>query len=502
MLGIILAVAYTILFIFIIRKISFFHIEGISKNVFTAAFLLKIIFGFAFWAVYVWRHSYSERADAFLYFDDGKAIYSALFQHPLDYFKILLGVDDPSLSKYLGQTGHWNMTYVQGLYNETRTVIRFNAIVDVFSFGNYHVHTVFMCFLSFAGLTGIYKTFLPFLMEKKKELFACVFLLPSVLFWSSGVLKEGLILFSMGMLVYHVFRFLREGFTIRRFIWILIFGVLLSITKLYMLLILIPAFIAHAWIVKTSGKFSIIKYIAVFAVMLAALMLQSKINIPFKLMDKQRQNIYLASGGSLIGKTEEHKFIYIKPKIQNRIVKLENKPGYCKIAEGVPYVSWYFDDFTDSSYVLHSADTSTYWVYYDLPEAGSYIEIPFLFPSWSSVLKNSPAAFFTSAFRPHLLETKKNPLIILSAIENFFIAVFILICIFFFSKKIEHTHVIYFCISTVILLFVLTGLTTPILGSVVRYKIPVLPFFLIAFLLILDKEKLLNKLPFLRRILR
>ena len=50
----------------------------------------------------------------------------------------------------------------------------------------------------------------------------------------------------------------------------------------------------------------------------------------------------------------------------------------------------------------------------------------------------------------------------------------------------------YFCACFVILLFTLIGLTTPILGAAVRYKIPAIPFLVIAFLFILDKQKLIN----------
>ncbi|HEY4799899.1 MAG TPA: hypothetical protein VII99_12540 [Bacteroidia bacterium] len=498
MLGVILAIAYSAVFIFLIRKLSFFQVEGISKNALTLAFIVKIIFGFIFWAVYATYSKYQNRADAFLYFDDGLAIYKALFEHPLDYFRILLGSSDPALDHYIQNTGHWNMVYIQGIYNETRTIIRFNAIADIFSFGNYHVHTIFICFLSLAGLTGIYKMLLPYLSSKKTELFIIIFFLPSVLFWGSGVLKEGLILFSMGMLLYYCNCILKEGFSIRKIILAILFTWLLAITKLYLLLILFPALISYAWILKTGNRKPEMKFIIVFAVCVIPAILIPNYNLPFKLMDKQRQNIYMANGGSLIGKPEENKFIYIKPEILNRIIYLKAKPGYCKIVSGVPYTSWYFDNFTDSAYVMHSADTSIYWIYYNLSKAGSVIDIPLLYPSYSSVLKNSPVAFLNTAFRPHLLEAK-NPLMLMSALENSLIIAFILLCVFFYSKKIQHRHIIYFCFSIVILLFVLTGLTTPILGAAVRYKMPVLPFFLIPFLMILDKEIFLRGFPFLKR---
>jgi len=500
MLEMLLSIIYFCLFIFLIRKLPFYSVDGISKNAFALVFVVKISFGLIFWAVYAFYVPYHQKADAFMYFDDGKAIYQALLENPIDYVKILLGFSDPSLDHYIDNTGSWNMIYNQGIYNETRTIIRFNAIVDIFSFGNYHIHTIFICFLSLTGLAGIYKTFLPFLTDKKKELFIVVFFLPSVLFWGSGVLKEGLVLFAFGMLVYHVFRLINGNISFSRIAYVLIFAGLLSVTKAYMLLFLFPALAAYAWISKTNGKKPELKFLIVFAICISGVLCLPKFDLPFTLMDKQRQSIYMANGGALLGLKNENKFIYISPEIKTKVTRIPGKPDYCKIVEGVPYVSWYFLNYSDSIYVQHSTDTTTYWIYYNMQSAGSRIEIPFLHPTYTSILKNSPQAFFTAAFRPHFLDAK-NPLMLISSIENFFICLFILVCLIFSSKKIATRHLIYFCLSITIMLFVLIGLTTPVLGAVVRYKIPALPFFLIAFLLILDKEKLLKKFPFLKKII-
>jgi len=500
MLGILLTIAYITLFIFLIRKLSFFHSEGISKNAFTFAFIVKLFFGFLLWAVYTYYPSYQNKADAFLYFDDGKVLYSALYDKPLDYIKLLLGFNDASLASYFEKTGYWSREFNQGLYNETKTVIRFNAIVCLFSFGHYHVHTVFMCFLSFAGLTGVYKTFLPFLENKKKELFAAVFFLPSVLFWGSGVLKEGLILFGTGMLIYQWFKFIKEGFSLRRFLLILVFMVLLFVTKIYVLLIILPLLFAHAWIMKSSTRFALIKYASVIAIYIGAGLLLPNFDFPFMLMEKQRQSIYLSRGGSYLINEQLHRYIYIKSEIKDRIIDIPGKPGYCKIKPGVPYLNWTRDNYLDTGIVTSSTDTTTYWVYYNQKAAGSKIDIPVLFPSYWSLVKISPSAFFNSLVRPHIFEAK-NPLMFLSAFENLLILFSIVLCIFFCSKKINNFHIVVFCLAFVIMLFILVGITTAILGSSVRYKMPALPFLMIALLLILDKEKLLQKFPFQRRIL-
>jgi len=500
MIGIGLAIAYAALFIFLIRRLPFFRVDGISRNALCAGFIAKIIFGTILWAIYSLHSPYQGQADIFFYFDDGLDIYKVLFEKPLDYLKIIFGSSDPSLFKYLKTTGNWSKTYTQGIVNESRTIIRFNAIVNIFSFANYHVHTVFICFLSLLGLTGILKTFLPFFENKKKELFAIIFFIPSVLFWGSGVLKEGLILFAMGLLLYHWHKLLSERISAGRIFLFLLFAGLLSITKAYILLMLVPALIAHSWILKTGNRKPALKYLAVFSIFVSITLLQQKIDIPFKLMDRQRQGIYMSSGGSFLGIQEKNKFVYISPAISDRIVLLEGKQGYCKIKEGVPYVSWYFEEYNDSNYVQHSTDTATYWIYFNLEKSGSKIEVPLLYPSYTSILKNAPVSFANVAFRPVIFEAK-NPMMLMSAVENCLFALFIILCLSFPARKIPNTHVIYFCFSFVVLLFLLIGLTTPVLGAVVRYKIPALPFFLMPFLLILDKEKLLKKLPFLNKII-
>ncbi len=501
MLGILLAIAYTTLFVFLIRKIKFFASEHISRALITSIFLLKILAGTALWFVYT--HLYTDRstADIFKYFDDGIIMYNTLFTHPADYFKMLLGLPDPSLHHYFSEDmRHWSREFNQGLYNENRTLIRFNAFLDLFSFGNYHVHTVFICFLSTAGLLGIFKTFSAFLREKTRLLFFAVFLLPSVLFWGSGVLKEGLVLFELGIAVFLFSNIITEKPTALRISGLIVLLFLLSITKLYIFLIVVPALIAYAWIVKTNNTFPEIKFLTVLAVYFSAGLLIPGYDFPFMLMEKQRQAVYMARGGSYLANHTTKRFVYIAPKTENRIIPLENNPGFCKIRPGVSYVSWNLETFLDTTYIENSADTNTYWVFYDQAAAGSFINIPSLDGSFLSLLVNSPAAFANTLCRPFIFEAK-NPLTMLSAIENSLIICIALICVLYCYRNIPNRHLLYFCITVTILLFALIGLTTPVLGAAVRYKIPVLPFLMISFLLILDKEKLLNKRPFLKKII-
>jgi hypothetical protein len=44
------------------------------------------------------------------------------------------------------------------------------------------------------------------------------------------------------------------------------------------------------------------------------------------------------------------------------------------------------------------------------------------------------------------------------------------------------------------------GLVTPILGAIVRYKLPLMPFILMIIFTFTDIEKLIQKFPFIKKL--
>ena len=112
--------------------------------------------------------------------------------------------------------------------------------------------------------------------------------------------------------------------------------------------------------------------------------------------------------------------------------------------------------------------------------SGSTFEIPKLENSLVSLVKNSPVALFNSLSRPWIWEPAVWPQA-LAAIENLAVifTAFLLILKFRMSK-IEHRNIALFTLIFSILLFILTGLITPNMGALVRYKSIGLPFLFIA----------------------
>ncbi|RKX17018.1 MAG: hypothetical protein DRP35_11670, partial [Candidatus Zixiibacteriota bacterium] len=291
----ILFFGYFALFIFLIFRCKFFKNLPFSPFVLSSVFLLKLLAGLAL--LWIYSHYYSDRlsSDVLKYFDDGKAIFKA-FQtgHYLDFLKMVTGIhsSDPELMRYYQNTEFWFKKFNYHLLNDNRTIIRFNAFALIFSHGSIVIHTLFMAFLSFIGGVAIFKVFYQFFKKKKYELLIAIFLIPSVIFWTSGVLKEGILMFALGIFVFSIIR-LSENYINSKIILLLAIGLfLLSITKFYVLIALVPGIITFLWI-KKFPQFSIIKFVAVHLFFIAVIAVNPIPKYNFAEITAQKQHDFI-----------------------------------------------------------------------------------------------------------------------------------------------------------------------------------------------------------------
>jgi hypothetical protein len=440
-LEILLLLAYTSFFIFLIYKLPFFEAAGISKKSITFVFILKILFGLLLWAIYTFYYPNRSTADIYKYFDDSKVLFDALKTKPEHYFRMLFGIGNNTaeFDAYYEHMNYWARKDGTGTFNDGHTVIRFNAFIRLFSKGYYTIHTVFICFISLIGFTAIYKAFIPFLENKRQELFFIVFLLPSVLFWGSGVLKEALLFFTLGILIYYF----QRPFTWKSLCICLVAAILMALSKFYVWLALMPALIFLLVIKNTGTKKTFLKFCIVF--------------------------ISIAFAGTNIDRFSP---------IQNPLVTLAQKQ--------IEFNSLATGNANDSN---HN----------NIPAAGSRIAIHVLQPTFVSFIKNAPIALWNVLFRPYPWEMR-SAFMALAGLENVFIIFFLSVCIIYSLPRtfIKWEYVL-FCLSFAVIQFLIIGETTPIIGAIARYKIPSLPFLLIAFLFILDKEKLTTRFTILKK---
>lgn len=417
---------YVIVFCTIIYKADDFRLTGVHRSWPLLAFTLKILAGFVFWAVYSFYYTDPSASDAFRYFADAHLIKAQWYQNRDVFWSFMTGsqMDHPEYQRIYDQLISWTSAYRYGMSNDCSTIIRINVVISFISFGSFHVHALFMSFMSFIGLIALYKAFCGMFIRREKWLFLALFAIPSVVFWSSSLLKEGPLLMCLGLFIHAALRiFGKKGSWLDCVIAPVSF-LLLFYIKGYVIITLVPSVI-FLLIVRFSG----------------------------------------------------YRWILGKWIVTHLLCFIVAQQGHLFFRGG------------DFLYVLHKKQVDFYNIAY-LRNAGSLVEIPQVSGVKDFIL-NYPQALALTYFRPFLSETYKTTDWIF-AIENFVLLVLIILAIFRWQKVRGYpAAVLLMMLSFVLVLAAVLGNTVPILGAIVRYKIPALPFLVIlCFYFLIKKPQL------------
>lgn len=224
-----------LLLFFIIGNKRFFKSDSISKQVLLIGFSLKafsaVLFG------YFYKSGMLTGGDTYLYFDDGNIVYSAVKTDIFTYLKLAIGSNDfTPVPKYLlPYTTEMHFWFDSSNY----FLVRLNALIRLFSLGVYNVHAIVFAFLSFIGTYNLYLFFENKVISKKLLQFI-LFGIPSIVFWTSGIHKEAIVIFALGTILYNLDGIIKSNYT-KRNIFFAIFGlIVLGYIRIYLLAFLLP----------------------------------------------------------------------------------------------------------------------------------------------------------------------------------------------------------------------------------------------------------------------
>ena len=150
-----------------------------------------------------------------------------------------------------------------------------------------------------------------------------------------------------------------------------------------------------------------------------------------------------------------------------------------------------------------SKNTSTY-IYWISGDEGSAYSLGDFSPTIGGMLSKFPLAVNVTLFRPYLWEAKKI-IVLLSSLEAILILFITLKVLFIVGptkawKTISDDPTIQFCLIFSLIFAFAVGISSYNFGALSRYKIPCLPFYVLAVLLVYYKNKPLTKklLPVLK----
>jgi hypothetical protein len=320
-------------------------------------------------------------------------------------------------------------------------IVRLSFIFDLFTFSTYSATAVLFGVLGFTGIWMFFLTFYNQYPHLHRGLAIASFFIPSVVFWGSGVLKDTVSLACLGIAVNLTYRIFIQGrFSIINilFFWVALY--VLYKVKVYIVLTFLPA--AIVWI-----------------------------------------------------------FLYNLSKMRSFFLKLLLFPIVTILAVALGYYSIVKAGQDSEKYSINNVAQTAQITAYDIryftgKDAGSGYSLGELDGTIGSMVKLAPQAINVSLFRPYLWEAK-NPLMLLSALESFalligVIAIFLRTNIFAL-RALNQPNVIFLLVFSIAFAFAV-GVSTFNFGTLVRYKIPMLPFFVVMLTLIYDHANRLKKL--------
>jgi len=451
-----------------------------------AAFIVKILVGSLFLFIYSIHYGSGDlSADAGDFMYESKIVFDVFFKSPVDYLKLLTGIGetDELIQKYLQQTFHWDVGDLT-IINDSKNVLRVHSLIQFISFGNPFIHMLVMSFLSLLATIHLYKAIRSYSNLKSYLLFSVIFLVPSTLFWTSGILKEPLMFLGLALFV----RGLLDPTLAKRKYYFIPTGIaLMLLFKPYVLACILPA-IAFFFIYRYFGGDSLIRSLAISTALLSLTILifpKTEETFTHYISRKQFDFDNVGKGGiHVLGDTC---FYYFKP---HQIDQLEFKGNLVSLKSPTDAYVIYFGSIKSPIPVKLEPSGEIWQVYFKSIGCLSYIEPTLIENSSRQLLLNIPEALSNSIFRPYPWDPGswlKIPIII----EVWLIFIALTICLLFKRKlNSSERNLIGALLIFALTLFLLIGWTTPVIGAIARYRFPAQLALVFIGLILVDSKKI------------
>lgn len=394
--------------------------DSITRKYFFPALALKIAAALILGFLYQY---YYDGGDTYNYHTYGsRLIWEAFMDSPLKGLTLIFS----------------NGNYLPGIYQYASRIIFFqdpasffvvqvSAMFDLITFSSYSATAILFSIISFAGGWALFLAFYKRSPEMHVWQAVATLFIPSVIFWGSGLMKDTLTFSAIGFLTYSIGSiFFKKRISLPALLILCVSVWVLFSVKKYILLCYIPAVIL--W---------------VFANSLA--------------------------------------------QIRSLIFKILLIPFAATLLIASSYYSIVIIGEDDSRYSLTQLAqtakiTSNDIGFYSGRDAGSGYSLGKLDGTFENMVSKMPEAITVSLFRPYLWEVR-NPLMLLSALESLALISLTLYVIIRRRLKVLKAlsdPTVVFCLVFSLTFSFAVGVSTFNFGTLARYKIPMLPFYVLA----------------------
>ncbi len=412
---------YLYIFYIIVKKKSLKYEDPELRKHYLNSFYLRMAGAIGYSMLVQYYYGYG---DSFTYHSGSDFLHEQISKN-LNNIKYLFSSPEQVKQFYDQEVGDIEMSGYFGI-GSGLSVMKIATIISFFSFNKFLIISLFFGLFSFIGQWKLFLVFNDINKNKHQRLLAfAVLYTPSIWFWGSGLLKDSICIGATGFIVFILYNnLLKNKLTLKSILFLLINIYIVFNIKSYIIIILAISFITTLFLRSLNAiKNIIFKFFIISTFFLITVIVAFFLNFDSQINDL--------------------------------------------VEESQVQVQTYQKNYR----ALQEEDQSS----------RASIEMAQLDGSISSILSYSPIAIFNCLFRPFLWESKKI-IIFFTSLESTALLLFTLYLLFktrfigFF--KIIITNDYYFFSFIASLLFALIiGFTTYNFGTMIRYKIILLPFY-------------------------
>lgn len=388
----------------------------------------KIFGTYFFCCIYLF---YYGGGDTIAYFESSMAMANLFYQSPTKYFEVMLSTPTIELRSLFSDKTGFPYAY---LYYDSHTfmVIKLTSILTVITGKSYFMSSLILSCFTYYAVWKLFLMFKRYAPSIEKQLAWAILYFPSPLFWGGGVSKDTYTLAATALFVYsaHEFFILKKRKVAKIALLLLSSWIILSI-KPYIFMVLFPGGLLWIFYDKLERIRSPFISFILFPLMI--------ISISFL-------SYFVLSG--LSGSMD--KFSVDKALETATATNNDLKQDY----------------YGGSSFDIGDFDGST-----------------------GALGKLFLPAINAGLFRPYLGEGR-SVVLLMAGLENAFILGLTLYVLYKtkfkkFFRIIADNPLLLFCIMFSVLFAFMIGITTSNFGALVRFKIPLIPFYVSALFIIL-----------------
>ena len=429
---------FILIIYFIFKSIkNRYYKNTIIAQYFVPALMIRLFGAFMSALMYQYYYKYG---DTFYYFTGVMDIFHTFLSDPVVALEMCFNKHENLSPEALR-----NITYHR-LFRDSSSglVMQLGGLFSPLVLGSYLGVSFIFTIFAFLGSWLMYRVFVDMYPRLHKSLAFAILFVPSIWFWGVGLMKDSLTMGGLGFLFWGCYTlFIKRASPIKAISAIFIGAYMVAFVKVYVILALAPALIV--WIF---------------------LMYKNQIPIPWLRTIATPLFLGVAALGGVI---------------------MLQKIGQ------------YFSHYALEN-ILNQAAKTQWWIALNTEkDGGTGYTLGELDPSIGGMIKMFPKAVNVTLFRPYIWESRKI-IVIPSILESgitLFLTLRVIWTLGFFKtiKSIFADPVVLFCLIFALIFAFAVGFSTMNFGALARYKIPCLPFYFAALIILYHKKPKPNSLP-------